>query len=264
MFILSLPILGGNLTNKIEIQIKRVLLMWSEVRNLIDEIDYGTPPREGNLVNLTIDGVNVSVPEKSSIMYAAAVAGIPISKLCATDTLEAFGSCRVCLVEIEGKSGYPASCTTPVSDGLVVRTTSDKLDQIRRGVLELYLSDFPPGEIADGWSEFHETLKKEGVSRHRYGQGKNHYDALLDISNPYFLFDPSKCIVCSRCVRACSEIQGTFALSISGRGFESAVNAGQDDNFLESECVSCGACVQACPSHALVEKSLFEGEYKHV
>jgi formate dehydrogenase major subunit len=168
------------------------------------------------------------------------------------------------LVEIEGKYGYPASCTTPVAEGLVVRTTTEKLDQIRRGVLELYLSDFPPGEIADGWSEFHETLKKEGVSRHRYGQGKNHFDELLDTSNPYFLFDPSKCIVCSRCVRACSEIQGTFALSIAGRGFDSVVNAGQDENFLESECVSCGACVQACPSHALVEKSLFEGEYKHV
>ncbi len=238
--------------------------MWSEVRNLSDVIDYGTPPREGNLVNLTIDGVNVSVPEKSSIMLAAAVAGRPISKLCATDTLESFGSCRVCLVEIEGKSGYPASCTTPVAEGLIVRTTSEKLDSIRRGVLELYLSDFPPGEIADGWSEFHETLKKEGVTRHRYGHGKNHYDELLDASNPYFLFDPTKCIVCSRCVRACSEIQGTFALSIAGRGFDSVVNAGQNESFLESECVSCGACVQACPSHALVEKSLFEGEYQHV
>jgi formate dehydrogenase major subunit len=247
-----------------QIDLKGNKFMWSEVRNLIEEVDYGTPPREGTLVNLTIDGVNVSVPEKSSIMYAAAAAGKPIPKLCATDTLEAFGSCRVCLVEIEGKYGYPASCTTPVAEGLVVRTTTEKLDQIRRGVLELYLSDFPPGEIADGWSEFHETLKKEGVSRHRYGQGKNHFDELLDTSNPYFLFDPSKCIVCSRCVRACSEIQGTFALSIAGRGFDSVVNAGQDENFLESECVSCGACVQACPSHALVEKSLFEGEYKHV
>jgi len=240
------------------------LNMWSEIRNLVDTVDYGTPPKDGSLVTLTVDGIEVSVPEKSSIMFAAAVAGKPISKLCATDTLDAFGSCRVCLVEIEGKYGYPASCTTPVAEGQVVKTVSDNLDRIRRGVLELYLSDFPPGEIPDGWSEFHETLKKEGVSRHRFGQGKNHYDERLDASNPYFLFDPSKCIVCSRCVRACSEIQGTFALSIAGRGFDSIVNAGQGETFLESECVSCGACVQACPSHALVEKSLFEGEYRHV
>lgn len=237
--------------------------MWSEIRGLKDDIDYGTPPRDGAPVRLEIDGVTVTVPAGSSVMLAAAAAGRPIPKLCATDMLEAFGSCRVCLVEIEGRGGFPASCTTLVADGMKVRTQSENLQRLRKGVLELYLSDFPESEIADGWSEFHETLKAEGVTSHPYGKGANHFDAPVDQSNPYFLFDPAKCIVCSRCVRACAEVQGTFALTIMGRSFESKVAAGQDEPFFESECVSCGACVQACPSHALVEKSLFEGEYKH-
>jgi bidirectional [NiFe] hydrogenase diaphorase subunit len=237
--------------------------MWSELRGLKDDVDFGTPPRDGSPVALEIDGVAVTVPAGSSVMLAAATARRPIPKLCATDMLEAFGSCRVCLVEIEGRGGFPASCTTPVVEGMKVRTQTENLARLRKGVLELYLSDFPENEIADGWSEFHETLRAEGVGSHPYGAGANHFDAPVDQSNPYFLFDPAKCIVCSRCVRACAEVQGTFAITISGRSFESKVVASQDQPFFESECVSCGACVQACPSHALVEKSLFEGEYVH-
>lgn len=237
--------------------------MWSELRALKEDIDVGTPPRDGPPVTLEIDGVTVTVPGGSSVMLAAATAGRPIPKLCATDMLEAFGSCRVCLIEVEGRNGYPASCTTPVVEGMKVRTQSPTLTRLRKGVLELYLSDFPPSEIDGGWSEFHETLTSEGVTENRYGRGENHFDAAVDASNPYFLFDPAKCIVCSRCVRACAEVQGTFAITIAGRSFESKVVASQDQPFFESECVSCGACVQACPSHALVEKSLFEGEYRH-
>lgn len=233
--------------------------MWTELRELRDDIDFGTPPRDGEVVRLTIDDVPISVPAGSSVMLAANQAGARIPKLCATDTLEAFGSCRVCLIEVEGRKGFPASCTTPVEEGMVVRTDTERLRNLRKGVLELYLSDFPAGDIAGGWSEFHETLKQCGVESHPYGDGANHLGAAVDKSNPYFLFDPAKCIVCSRCVRACEEIQGTFALTIDGRGFESRVVAGQDQPFFESDCVSCGACVQACPSQALIEKSLFEG-----
>jgi len=235
--------------------------MWAELRDLRDEVDLGTPPRNGAEVSMTVDGVPVKVPSGSSVMLAAAKAGRRVPKLCATDTLEPFGSCRVCLVEIEGRRGYPASCTTLVEDGMAVTTQSDKLQALRKGVLELYLSDFPEADIDGGWSEFHETLQQCGVTTHPYGKGSNHQDALVDESNPYFLFDPAKCIVCSRCVRACEEIQGTFALTISARGFESQVSAGQNQPFFESECVSCGACVQTCPTQALVEKSLFEGGY---
>lgn len=235
--------------------------MWAELRDLSDDIDLGTPPRSGTEVSVTIDGVPVKVPFGSSVMLAAAKAGKSVPKLCATDTLEPFGSCRVCLVEIEGRRGYPASCTTLVEEGMAVITQSEKLQALRKGVLELYLSDFPEQDIEGGWSEFHETLKQCGVTTHPYRKGNNHQDVPVDESNPYFLFDPAKCIVCSRCVRACEEIQGTFALTISGRGFESQVVAGQNQSFFESECVSCGACVQSCPTQALVEKSLFEGGY---
>lgn len=236
--------------------------MWSELRALKEGQDVGTPPRDGESVTLTVDGVEISVPAGSSVMLAAAEAGRAVPKLCATDTLEPFGSCRVCLVEIEGRRGYPASCTTPVEAGMVVRTESDAIQRLRRGVMELYLSDFPASEIDGGWSEFHETLARVGVTESRYtAEGETHFALPVDDSNPYFLFDPAKCIVCSRCVRACEEVQGTFALTVQARGFESKVAAGQDEPFMDSECVSCGACVQSCPTQSLVEKSLFEGGY---
>ena len=237
--------------------------MWNELRDLREGIDYGTPPRQGAPVKLTVDGIEVTVPAGSSVMLAATMVNRPVPKLCATDMLEAFGSCRVCLVEIEGRKGYPASCTTPVEAGMVVRTESERLQNLRRGVLELYLSDFPADEIEGGWSEFHETIQRLGVTTHPYGNCETHAGLPVDKSNPYFLFDPAKCIVCSRCVRACEEIQGTFALTISGRGFDSKVAAGNNQSFFESDCVSCGACVQSCPTQSLVEKSLFNGEYFH-
>ncbi len=236
--------------------------MWSELRALREDVDYGTPPRDGEPVTLSIDGVSVTVPAGSSVMLAAAAAGRAVPKLCATDMLEAFGSCRVCLVEIEGRRGFPASCTTPVEAAMVVRTQSPRLAELRTGVMELYLSDFPAEDVPGGWSELHEVIEATGVSVHPYGRGENHLAAPVDESNPYFLFDPAKCIVCSRCVRACEEVQGTFALAIEGRGFESRVVASQGEPFLDSECVSCGACVQACPTQSLVEKSLFEGGYR--
>ncbi len=225
--------------------------------------DFGTPARESErMVNLEVDGMPVSVPEGTSVIRAAGEAGVAIPKLCATDSLEPFGSCRLCLVEIDGRKGYPASCTTTVSDGMVVRTQTEKLAQIRRGVMELYISDHPLDCLtcsANGNCELQDTAGAVGLREVRYGyDGENHLDAPVDGSNPYFSFDPSKCIVCSRCVRACEETQGTFALTIQGRGFDSKVAAGMDETFMGSECVSCGACVQACPTATLMEKSVIE------
>lgn len=226
-------------------------------------MDYGTPlSTSDEMVTVVIDGKAVQVPAGNSIMAAARLHGIEIPKLCATDNLDAYGSCRVCLVEVDGMRGYPASCTTPVSDQMVVRTESEAITKLRKGMLELYLSDFPAQDIPDGWSEFHRTLEQVSVTDHPYSPVKNHLQAPIDDSNPYFLFDPAKCIVCNRCVRACEEIQGTFALTIEGRGFDSKVVAGQDQSFFESNCVSCGACVQTCPTQALVEKSLFPEGYQ--
>ncbi len=236
---------------------------------LIKEIDYGTKAESATrLVTLLVDGHEVTVPEGTSIMRASMEAGIKIPKLCATDTLNSFGSCRMCLVEIEGRNGTPASCTTPVAPGMKVHTSSDKVRQIRRGVMELYISDHPLDCLtcsANGNCELQDTAGEVGLRDVRYGQlGANHLDAPTDASNPYFDFDASKCIVCSRCVRACEEVQGTFALTVEGRGFASKIAAGMNEPFLTSECVSCGACVQACPTATLMEKSVVElGQPEH-
>jgi len=247
---------------------------------LISEIDYGTPAsRSEKMVTLTIDGNEITVPEGTSIMRASMEAGIEVPKLCATDMVDAFGSCRLCLVEIEGRNGTPASCTTPVAPGLVVHTQTSRLKQIRKGVMELYISDHPLDCLtcaANGDCELQDMAGAVGLRDVRYGyDGENHVKPRnngeinarwtpKDESNPYFTYDPSKCIVCSRCVRACEEVQGTFALTIEGRGFDSFVSAGMHENFLESECVSCGACVQACPTATLTEKSVIEiGQPEH-
>ena len=226
--------------------------------------DYGTPlPTSDTIIQLEIDGLTVSVPEGTSLMRAAAEAGTMIPKLCATDSLEPFGSCRLCLVEIEGRRGYPASCTTPVEPGMKVQTQSPKLADLRRNVMELYISDHPLDCLTcatNGNCELQSMAGAVGLRAIRYGMaGENHFEhACKDESNPYFTYDPAKCIVCNRCVRACEEQQGSFAITISGRGFESRVTAGQNESFMESECVSCGACVNACPTATLTEKTLIQ------
>ncbi len=224
--------------------------------------DYGTPKSSSETqVTLNIDGIEVTVPEGTSIMHAAQLAGVTVPKLCATESLEPFGSCRLCLVEIEGRRGMPASCTTPVAEGIKVKTQTSKLADVRRGVMELYISDHPLDCLtcsANGDCELQDMAGAVGLREVRYGyEGENHLKAEKDETNPYFTFDPSKCIVCSRCVRACEETQGTFALTIDGRGFDSKVSAGNKD-FMDSECVSCGACVQACPTATLMEKTVIE------
>ncbi|WP_295527380.1 formate dehydrogenase subunit alpha [uncultured Pseudacidovorax sp.] len=231
--------------------------------------DYGTPLRESTQeVTLEIDGQSVTVPQGTSLMRAAVDAGVRVPKLCATDSLEPFGSCRLCLVEIEGRKGFPASCTTPAEAGMKVRTQSPRLQKLRKGVMELYISDHPLDCLtcsANGNCELQDMAGVTGLRNVRYGfDGANHLKAAKDESNPYFSYDPSKCIVCNRCVRACEETQGTFALTISGRGFDSRVSPGQDQPFMESECVSCGACVEACPTATLQEKSVIElGQPEH-
>lgn len=250
------------------------------------DIDFGTPLRHSDQqVQLNIDGHEVSVPKGTSLMRAAAQAGVQVPKLCATDSLEPFGSCRLCLVEIDGRKGYPSSCTTPAEAGMVVRTQSPKLQDLRRGVMELYISDHPLDCLtcsANGDCELQTQAGVVGLRNVRYGTagqevagvaGAHHCSSHTatstglksnpiflrkDDSNPYFSYDPSKCIVCNRCVRACEETQGTFALTITGRGFDSRVSAGQGQAFMDSDCVSCGACVQACPTATLQEKSVIE------
>ncbi len=229
----------------------------------IDYHDHGTAaPVAGEPITLQIDGREVTVPAGTSVMRAAALAGVDVPKLCATDTLKAFGSCRLCLVQIEGRKGYPASCTTLAEPGMKVCTQSEHLQQLRRGVIDLYVSDHPlecEGCAANGHCELQSMAAAVGVTETSYERGSMHRPLEVDRSNPYFEFDPQLCIVCSRCVRACEETQGTFALTVQGRGFASKIAASEDEPFLDSECVSCGACVEACPTAALSEKSLARG-----
>ena len=237
--------------------------------NKLNDTDFGTPERVSETqITLEIDGMTVTVPAGTSVMRASTIAGVNVPKLCATDSLEAFGSCRVCLVEIEGRKGYPASCTTPVENGMKVKTQTSKLADIRRGMMELYISDHPLDCLTcptNGNCELQDVAGIVGLREVRYGyKGKNHLELKKDESNPYFTYDASKCIVCNRCVRACEETQGTFALTIDGRGFDSRVAAGQNDSFMESDCVSCGACVQACPTATLTEKTvIMMGQAEH-
>ena len=242
------------------------------LQHLKSEIDHGTPARVSDQqVTLKIDGFDVTVPQGTSLMRAAVEAGVRVPKLCATDSLEPFGSCRLCLVEIEGRRGYPASCTTPAENGMVVRTQTPMLQELRKGVMELYISDHPLDCLtcsANGNCELQDMAGVTGLRNVRYGvgaaAGAHHTQSKKDESNPYFSYDPSKCIVCNRCVRACEETQGTFALTISGRGFDSRVSPGQDQPFMDSDCVSCGACVEACPTATLQEKTVIQiGQPEH-
>jgi formate dehydrogenase major subunit len=254
---------------------KDFVIPWDGVGKdgLQDDRDYGTPAKSGAAVKLTIDGFDITVPEGTSVMRAAAEAGVTIPKLCASDNLEAFGSCRLCSVEIEGRRGMPASCTTPVADGMVVKTQTAQVQKLRKGVMELYISDHPLDCLtcaANGDCELQDMAGVVGLRDVRYEAKDTHFATRTatgpnpkympkDESNPYFTYEPSKCIACSRCVRACEEVQGTFALTMEGRGFDSRISAGTKlDDFMSSDCVSCGACVQACPTATLQEKSVIE------
>jgi predicted molibdopterin-dependent oxidoreductase YjgC len=154
-------------------------------------------------------------------MRAVREFGVDVPKLCATDSMKPFGSCRLCVVEVEGRKGYPASCTTLIEPGMKIRTQTEALAKLRRNDMELYISDHPLDCLtcsANGDCELQDMAGAVGLREVRYGyDGENHLNAAIDESNPYFTFDPSKCIVCSRCVRACDEVQGTFALTIEGR-----------------------------------------------
>ncbi len=239
---------------------------------LLKEKDYGTPKIESdNNVTGYIDGIEITVPEGTSIMRAAAMVGIDIPSLCASDNIDAFGSCRLCIVDFEGRKGfgYPSSCTTPLNNGMKINTKNDTLKSLRKDLLEMYISDHPLDCntcSADGdcdlqtQADDHNLLNNNQLvaSKYDFKDGCTHLDAEVDSSNPYFNFDPEKCIVCSKCVRACNEVQGTFALSVDSRGFDSTIKPGVSDNFFDSECVSCGACVQACPTGSLIEKSIAE------
>lgn len=212
-------------------------------------------------MNLTINSRPVTAEPTDTIYTAAQKAGISIPSLCASDHLAPFGSCRLCLCEIEGRPGTPASCTTPVQEGMRVTTTSELVQRHRRNIVELYLSEQPEqGQQAQVLADLARSMGLETV-RYRQPERRMAYE---DSSNPFFSFRNDICVSCARCVRACEEIQGTNALTMLGRGFLTLPVAGaeflngSEEGFATSNCVSCGACVKECPTGALKEKTVLE------
>lgn len=213
-------------------------------------------------VEIEIDGKVINAETGSTALQAAKQNGIYIPSLCDYKGLAPYGSCRLCGVIVEGKKGYRSSCSLYVEQGMKIKTVSDELFDLKKTLMELYLSDHPNDCLTcfkNGICELQTAASYFGLNGIRF-RGKNHLTLPLDNSNPYFLFDPKRCILCARCVRTCEEIQGNFALTVAGRGFNSTVKAGytKESHFFDSECVSCGGCVKACPTGALVEKGLIE------
>ena len=212
-------------------------------------------------MQLDINGKKVFASSGDTIYQAAKKAGISIPSLCVSHQLAPFGSCRLCICEIDGQSGTPASCTTLVRPDMVVRTESDRLRRHRHNIVELYVSEQPEGSEMSG--PLRELALASGVDSVRYPDGAHQKRAAVrDDSNPFFTFDNAVCISCARCVRVCDEIQGTHALTMFGRGFLSRPVAGAGSlmgeaaAFATSNCVSCGACVKECPTGALTENTV--------
>lgn len=203
---------------------------------------------------LTIDGRPVEAQDGEMVLSAAQRAGLAIPTLCASVHLKPNGDCRLCSCEVEGQPGFVASCTTPARAGMVLRTDSERLNRHRRNIIELYLSEQAETGLATSESLL-QLARQFGLRTVRYRTPAKR-TGFIDDSNPYFSFDPTKCIACARCVRVCDDVQGTMALALAGRGFGTRVIAGNDVGFLKSNCVSCGACVKECPTDALYEKDV--------
>jgi len=188
-----------------------------------------------------------------------------VPTLCDAPNLDPFGSCRVCSVDVALSKGGPvktmASCHTPVMPGSFIYPESDRVQKLRKNIIELVLTDHPLDCLTcevNNNCELQEVAARVGVRDVRYPEGKNHLDKKKDLSHPYMTSDFSKCINCFRCVRACDEVQGQFVLSMAGRGFDSHIVKGAEVTFNESDCVSCGACAQACPTSAISD--IFESK----
>ncbi|MCU0314555.1 MAG: 2Fe-2S iron-sulfur cluster-binding protein [Solirubrobacteraceae bacterium] len=202
---------------------------------------------------VSIDGVAVDVPEGATLLEAARAAGRDVPTLCFDERLAPFGACRVCLVGLEGAPGPVASCTTPCREGAVVDTRDPVARRVAGAVVELVLSELPEPPAAH--TELAAVARELGVGAPRW-TGEVHGAREDEPPHPYLALRHELCISCGRCVRACDEVQGTFALTATGRGFHANVAAGIDEGFRASACVSCGACADTCPTDAITEVSL--------
>jgi formate dehydrogenase alpha subunit len=203
---------------------------------------------------LTIDGRAIAARPGQTLFEAATEHGIVIPTLCHHPDLTPVGSCRLCVVEVEGAHAPVTACTHPAAPGLVVRTETPGLRAIRRGVLELLLASYhDAGYRAEGSepTEFERWLTRYEVARPDPQPPRHRVDS---DPNPVVWVDFNKCIVCTRCVRACEEIQGCFVWGVAGRGDDARIVAGNDETMLEARCESCGACAAYCPTGALDDR----------
>ena len=203
---------------------------------------------------VTVDGHAVEVAEGATLLDAARAAGRWVPTLCFDERQAPFGACRVCLVGVEGSKVPLPACTTPCRDGMAVTTEDPTARRVATAVVELVLSELPEPPAAH--TELAGIARALDVGEPRW-PGATHAVAHED-DHPYLAFRHELCISCGRCVRACDEVQGTFALTAVGRGFNANVAAGIDEGFRHSACVSCGACAETCPTEAIAEVSLLD------
>ena len=204
-------------------------------------------------MRVVVDGGELEIAAGATVLEAVRAAGATVPTLCFDDRQDAFGACRVCLVGVAGAPGPLPACTTPCRDGMAIDTRDATARRVATAVVELVLSELPlpPAEH----TELAAVARELGVGEPRW-PGATHPRVAPDTRHPYLAFQHDQCISCGRCVRACDEVQGAFALTVTGRGFTANVTAGLDAGFRDSTCVSCGACADTCPTDAITELSL--------
>src|SRR5512142_2661572 len=216
--------------------------------------------KEQTVISLTINGQTLEVPENTTILQAAERAGIVIPTLCHHKDLTPYGGCRLCSVDVRGMRLPATACTMPVSPGMVVQTESPELTRYRRTILELLLVRFyDAGYTHDGsdqpeldtqfahWVRFYGIDMKKAMAREPFRQ-------IDSDPNPFIWVDKNKCIMCTRCVRACAEVQGRFVWTQAYRGYDLRIVAGSDTTMLQARCESCGACVAHWTTGALANR----------
>jgi len=208
------------------------------------------------LITITINGKDYKVQEGQTIMQAADKCGYRIPRLCYHPKLSIEGSCRVCIVQVEGVRNFVASCSYPVADGMKIHTNTPEIRQARRDIVELLLDNHPEDCHTcerDGNCELQRLAYAMGIRKRHFKGQRKHYEK--DLSSASVIRDPDKCILCGRCVRMCSEIQGVCAINYAHRGFETVVMPAYNAPFAESICTACGQCINVCPTAAFVEKN---------
>jgi formate dehydrogenase major subunit len=219
------------------------------------------------MVNLTIDGKKIDVPEGTTVLRAAQLSGIEIPTLCDHPTLAPYGGCRLCLVEIDGFRTLQPSCTLPASNGMLVRTDTEKVRTARKFVLTLIFSErnhfCPYCQVSGGDCELQNSAYREGMTHWQLQPNWQPYP--VDASHKYIIQENNRCILCRRCVRACAELVGNFTLNFEERGARSSLVADLGNPLGESTCISCGVCVQVCPTGALIDRwSAYRGRETQV